>query len=593
LSLNKSSKIIELIDLILVLVIIKTIKMKRKLTLLGMLLTSFWQQATAQALSVNMEYVNVPGIGCHSRMLAYVNYGSQAESGAEIKIDWSDGYKDSMIVFGAPNSQSFYEFSHDYAQPGNYIALTTVKSGTLGGQLVASQTFDCVVTTTTECGFFTVSTFLNQFTSIVNNVPYDVTGASGTVTTIYPVYSYGNPYYAQLNESDAPFTVSINDDWLQNNGYVQTSPDFTITSFDPSGRAENLPMNLQLECSGTGLTPNLEITSASAFQFVAPLETGNVTIQMRNITCGNSADAEVKIAIPQGVTPDLTNLANATFANDTVTVIIPFLNSFTFGFPCTFAGNTPAGTIFDFYVEASAIGEQDFMFNSLPFQTTVLNSYDPNDKQCNLPEFIQPTVKENLVYTIRFQNDGNYPALNVVVRDTISPLLDLSTFKFISSKHPVSYSVDPVTRIASFRFSGINLLPSDENLDGSQGTFTYSIDELDNLALNSEIRNTAYIYFDFNPAIITNTTVNKNANVGLNSLDLEEVSVFPNPTAKEITLQIPENGSLVIYDLTGKIVLKKQVTTTQKIDVSHLAKGLYNLQVSTTKGSVSKKLIVE
>jgi hypothetical protein len=136
-------------------------------------------------------------------------------------------------------------------------------------------------------------------------------------------------------------------------------------------------------------------------------------------------------------------------------------------------------------------------------------------------------------------------------------------------------------------------LPSSENLDGSQGTFSYSIDELDNLALNTEIRNTAYIYFDFNPAIITNTIVNKNANVGVNSLELEEVRVFPNPTAGEFTLQLPENGAVVIFDLTGKVVMKKQVTTTQIIDVSHLAKGLYNLQVSTTKGSVSKKLMVE
>lgn len=568
--------------------------MKRNLTLLGILLTSFWQQASAQAVSVNMEYVNIPGIGCHSRMFACVNYGSQAESGAEIVIDWTDGYKDTIIGYGAPNTQSCYEFSHDYSQPGNYLAVTTVKSGTLGGQIVASQTFDCVITTTSECGFFNVISLLNPSTTFLNNVPYDVTGASGTVTTIYPVSSFGNPYYTQLNESDVPFTVSINDAWLQNNGYIQTSPDFTISSFDPSGRAENLPMNVQLECTGTGLTPNLEITTASAFQFVAPLETGNVAVQVCNVSCGNSANTTIKIAIPQGVTPVLTNITNATFANDTVTFTIPYLSGCsTVSFPCQFAGTTPAGTLFPFTVNVLAENETDLLFNNQAFTATVLNSYDPNDKQCNLPEFIQPTAKENLVYTIRFQNDGNYPALNVVVRDTISPLLDLSTFRFISSKHPVSYSVDPVSRIASFRFSGINLLPSSENLDGSQGTFSYSIDELDNLALNTEIRNTAYIYFDFNPAIITNTTVNKNANVGVNSLDLEEVSVFPNPTAGEFTLQLPENGSLVIYDLMGTVVLKKQVTTNQKIDVSNLAKGMYNLQVNTMKGSVLKKLVVE
>lgn len=568
--------------------------MKRKLALISLFFTGLSQMVTGQAISVNMEYVNVPGIGCHTRMLACVNYGSQPESGAEIKIDWADGYRDSMIVYGSPNTQGCYEFSHDYTQPGNYIAVTTVYSGTLNGAEVANQSFNCTVTSTSECGFFNVISLLNPSSTFLNNVPYDVTGNSGVTATIYPVSSFGNPYYTQLNESDAPFTVSINDAWLQNNGYIQTSPDFTITSFDPSGRAENLPMNVQLECSGTGQTPNLEIAMASAFQFIAPLETGNVAVQVCNVSCGNYANSTIKIAIPDGVTPDLTGIENAIFENDTVTITISYLSACTtISFPCQFAGITPAGTVLPFNVTVSAENETDFLFNNQEFAAIVLNSYDPNDKQCNLPEFIQPTVKENLVYTIRFQNDGNYPALNVVVRDTISPLLDLSTFKFISSKHPVSYSVDPVTRIASFRFNGINLQPSDENLEGSQGTFTYSIDELDNLALNSEIRNTAYIYFDFNPAIITNTTVNKNANVGVNTLDLAEVLVFPNPTTKEFTLQLPENGTIVIFDLTGKEIMSRQVSVTQKIDVSNLAKGLYNLQVSTTKGRVLKKLAIE
>jgi hypothetical protein len=82
-------------------------------------------------------------------------------------------------------------------------------------------------------------------------------------------------------------------------------------------------------------------------------------------------------------------------------------------FPCTFAGNTPAGTLFNFSASVSAQGEQDFQFNTVAFVATVLNSYDPNDKQCNLPTFIQPDFQEELEYMVRFQNDGNYPALNV------------------------------------------------------------------------------------------------------------------------------------------------------------------------------------
>lgn len=568
--------------------------MKRNLTLIGLFLFSIYYQVIGQANYVNMEYVSIPGIGCHTKMLACVSFGAQAESGAIVKIDWSDGYIDSMIVYGAPNSQSCYAFNHDYTQPGNYVALTTVMSGTQNNEIVASQSFDCVVPTTTECGYFNVISLLNPTATFLNNVPYDVTGSSGTITTIYPVNSFGNPYYTQLNESDAPFTVSINDAWLQSNGYVQTSPDFVINSFDAGGRAENLPMNVQLECSGNGQTPNLEIANAAAFQFIAPLESGNVMVQVCNISCGNYANATVKVGIPQGVLPILTGLENAIFENDTVTFSIPYLSGCTtVSFPCSFPGVTPAGTLFNFSATVLAENELDLMFNYQEFVATVLNSYDPNDKQCNLPEFIQPSVKEKLIYTIRFQNDGNYPALNVVVRDTISPLLDLSTFRFISSKHPVSYSVDPVTRIASFRFSGINLLPSDENLEGSQGTFSYSIDELENLALNTEIRNTAYIYFDFNPAIITNTTVNKNANVGLSKIQLNEIQLYPNPNQGTFTLEIPSEGILEIVDLTGKKIVIKELKESQKIDVTQLSKGCYYVYFQSELGVALKMLTIE
>lgn len=569
--------------------------MKLKLTL-GFSLSLFMSGLNAQVTSLNLEYNSVPGIGCHSNMSACLTSGSQPESGAQIIVDWTDGSADTMMAYMSPNAQSCYAFEHDYSQPGVYNALVTVTSGTLGGQVAGSQTIEWVITSTTNCGFFNVISLLNPSTTFLSNVPYDVTNNAGVTTTIYPKDSFGNPYYTELDVANTPYTVSVNDAWLTNNGYIQTSPDFTINSFDVTGRGENVPMNVTLECSGTGVTPNLEVSFASAFQFIAPIEKGNVAVEICNISCGNYADAVVKIAIPQGVTPDLTNLANATFANDTVTVTIPFLSGcFTFGFPCTFAGNTPAGTIFDFYVEASATGEQDFMFNSLPFQTTVLNSYDPNDKQCNLPAIIQPDVQENLIYTVRFQNDGNFPALNVVVRDTISSNLDLSTFRFINSKHPVSYGVNPTTREAVFRFSGINLLPSVDDLDGSQGFFTYAIDELPNLPLNSEIKNTAYIFFDFNPAIITNTTVNTNAYVvGIETLESDEVGIAPNPSNGDFTISASEAGTFNIINELGQLVRTVEITEAKgnQVKVENMPNGAYFVTGTLNGEVVTKKIMV-
>jgi uncharacterized repeat protein (TIGR01451 family) len=522
--------------------------------------------------------------------------GSISESGAQIIVDWTDGDLDTLVVYSPANSENCYIFEHDYAQVGVYNALVEVTSGTLGGQVTISQTIEWVITSSTNCGFFNIISLLNPSSTFLSNVPYDIVDDFNVTTTIYPINSFSNQYYTEL-DVNSNYTVSINTNWLQNNGYTQTSPNFSINSFDATGKALNVPMNMTLQCNGNGNTPNLEVTSASAYQFIAPIENGNVSVQICNISCSNFANSTVKIAIPSGVTPSLTTIPNSSFSNDTVTILVPYLSgNTTISFPCTFSGSTPAGTVLNFYVSVSAIGEQDFNFNNLPFSTTVLNSYDPNDKNCNLPRYINPDLKENLQYTVRFQNDGNYPALNVVVRDTISSNLDLSTFRFINSSHPVSYTINPITREVTFKFSGINLAASSTSLEASQGYFTYTIDELPNLNLNSDIENTAYIYFDFNPPIVTNTTLNTNAYLGLVSKDSDnefKFNIFPNPTNGIFTLDLSENTTVKIYSVIGSLIYEQEVQKDQIIDLTNYKKGIYTIQVNTPKYISSKKLIVE
>ena len=545
---------------------------------------------SAQVDSVNLLYNSIPGIGCHSSMSVCTTTGNLPESGAQINVDWMDGNTENITVFSAPFSQNCYIFEHDYSQAGVYNALVTVTSGTTG-QLAGSSTIEWVITNTSNCGFFNVISLLNPTVTFLQNVPYDVTNSAGVTTTIYPQNSFGNPYYTELDVSATPYTIGISDSWLQNRGYIQTSSDFTINSFDATGHALGVPMNMTLECAGNGLAPDLEISSASAFQFIGPLQLGNVSVQVCNVSCGNYANSVIKIAIPSGVTPNLTSLPNASFANDTVTILEAYLSDCqTYYFPCSFAGNTPAGTVLNFSLVVSAQGELDMQFNTTAFVATVLNSYDPNDKQCQLPTFIQPDVQENMQYTVRFQNDGNYPALNVVVRDTLSTNLDLSTFRFIGSKHPVTYSVDPISREAVFRFSGIQLLPSVDDLDGSQGYFTYEIKELPNLTLNSEIKNTAYIYFDFNPAIITNTTLNINGYVGLSSLAQGLVELYPNPSNGQLTINGMEEGEVVIFSLSGQKMLEQPYTHGQVLDLSKLEAGMYVVYGHSTIGDFVEKL---
>lgn len=150
----------------------------------------------------------------------------------------------------------------------------------------------------------------------------------------------------------------------------------------------------------------------------------------------------------------------------------------------------------------------------LESKETIRCSYDPNDKKSEFkgPGFdsmVMITDTSEFKYTIRFQNYGNGSAFRVVVRDTLSPNLDFNTFKFESVSHDnLKLNWDSTSRELVFDFYDIELLPKSESELGSQGYIVYSIKPETGLKHNSMIANTAHIYFDFNPAIATNTTLN-------------------------------------------------------------------------------------
>ncbi|MEO1438493.1 MAG: carboxypeptidase-like regulatory domain-containing protein, partial [Bacteroidota bacterium] len=66
-------------------------------------------------------------------------------------------------------------------------------------------------------------------------------------------------------------------------------------------------------------------------------------------------------------------------------------------------------------------------------------SYDPNDKLAEPVGYSDAHYIEantELEYTVRFQNTGTAPAVNIIIRDTLSDQLDLTSFRLIQSSHP-------------------------------------------------------------------------------------------------------------------------------------------------------------
>ena len=168
------------------------------------------------------------------------------------------------------------------------------------------------------------------------------------------------------------------------------------------------------------------------------------------------------------------------------------------------------GEIIDF--EAGIQTNEGYADHKAVLSSELICAYDPNDKLSTPSghgDENYTLFNDTLEYTIRFQNTGNDTAFNVEIRDELSELLNLNTFKPIASSHNVETKVDIESRIATFKFQDIYLPDSFVNEPASHGFVKYQILGKEGLSENSDVKNTASIYFDHNPAIVTNTVNNR------------------------------------------------------------------------------------
>ena len=169
---------------------------------------------------------------------------------------------------------------------------------------------------------------------------------------------------------------------------------------------------------------------------------------------------------------------------------------------------------------------------------------------------------KDITYTVYFQNVGIDTALNLRVLDTLSTHLDISSLREEGSSHPFNLTVlnDNVVR---FSFPNIRLPNSMVNEEASRGFVSYTVSQKENLPLMTRITNSASIYFDFRPAIGTNTVYHT---IFENISDSKQVfkqgltvSFFPNPVsdAAVLDLQGPpfQMGELQVFDLSGKLLM--------------------------------------
>ncbi len=240
----------------------------------------------------------------------------------------------------------------------------------------------------------------------------------------------------------------------------------------------------------------------------------------------------------------------------------------------------------------------------------VTGSYDPNDKSENfvgkMPE-ARYALGDEVQYLIRFQNTGTDTAFNVNIADTLDANLDWSTLHMIGSSHKYKMTITNGNKV-QWMFDNINLPDSNKNEPLSHGFISFKIRPKSNLTAGDYIQNKAFIYFDYNLPVPTNTVTttiisNRLTPVSVVNADDIKITVMPNPGKSNVYMLLTGNikGKLEVsmIDNTGRTISKQTIQRTTvseatylPLQVDRLLPGVYYIKAQQGNKSWVQKMVI-
>ncbi len=446
-----------------------------------------------------------------------------------------------------------------------------------------------------------------QFDSIDVGTNYVKTQLYSGGTLVQQTFSGGEGFYSfdsvangsytvQVDTSNLPFTVSCPD-----SDYYTVS----LTPTDTLSYNNNFAFKCRTQGFDVGVQSVLNnyVTPRPNSIFTLNTIAGDMS-ELYGAHCAAGISGQVQISFNgqlSYVGPATGALTPTTVNGNTISWTIAdygAVNDFT-AFNLLFKVDSlaTAGSSLCFTVTVTpTAGDYNPSNNTLTYCFPVVASLDPNEKEV-YPSGNTDTSVHWLTYTIRFQNTGTAPAQNVRITDTLGDFLDASTFQLLA------YSAKNLTQIFGndivFNFPNINLPDSATSDSASRGFVQFKIMILHNLPLFTQITNTADIYFDLNPAVVTNTTVNTiSIPAGIAPVSGElNMQLYPNPAKNYVIVETDENavgGMLQITDVAGREIAKMQITNSKlRIPTSALTGGVYLVKVCDLNGRTGVgKLVV-
>ena len=161
---------------------------------------------------------------------------------------------------------------------------------------------------------------------------------------------------------------------------------------------------------------------------------------------------------------------------------------------------------------------------------------------------------------------------------------------------------EDVTFTASFEVLPqytITVLANDDDFGTVEGSGSYYEGEIVRI---KAIPNAGYAFSQWqdeniqNPRTITVTgdatyTATFVPATTIEGIENAEISIFPNPTTGIVNIEAEGLNKVVVYDLTGRMMMS--VANESTIDISNLEAGVYFFSVETANGSAMKKLVKE
>jgi uncharacterized repeat protein (TIGR01451 family) len=252
----------------------------------------------------------------------------------------------------------------------------------------------------------------------------------------------------------------------------------------------------------------------------------------------------------------------------------------------------PGDTVHTSFSVTPTAGDANPANNMVVRVDTVTSSFDPNAKTVYPSGDIAPGTP--LEYSIEFENDGNAPAENIHVLDTLSASLDINSLKMISSSAPVtntSVLQAGSYNILRFDLPGINL-PDSTHHGQCTGMVVFSIKAKPGLALGTVISNRAGVYFDDNPVVMTNSIEKKiPVPTSVSVISHEVPAAYPNPVHDVLNIEADSRfQSAQIINTLGQVLLDKDISGKTSMDVSTLPNGIYYLVLKGQQGTAAQKI---